>query len=266
MNALSSLLCLALGWYGAARTIAMWWKADHRVFIFTPWGAVAYVFASSAAFALYLLTQAAASAAGGPISSITEVLSIPVLVFPYALYGAGLSVELGRRFFSPESSVPPLHSYDKGDAAMARCEYAAAIACYREDLTRWPGDLEALLRLTRALAKNGQAELAAMELVALRLDLLKQGRVEGERPESAGAGAPGADRRERQDKLLVLTLALGDLYGGPLESVARERALYAEALQELYGVKGSDALRERLRRLDQPHVPQQAQDRIPLDE
>jgi hypothetical protein len=267
MNLLALLLFFGLGWYGAAQTVYVLWKGTRGAFLFTPPGAGLYAAGSVAAFLFYFGTHGAASAAGGTLSFVAEVLALPVLLFPYAVYLAGLCVETGRAFFSPLASVPPLHSYDKGDAAMARRDYGAAIAFYREDLARWPGDQEALLRLGRALVPSGQAELAAMEFVAARLDLLKRLAGSGQDAPHAHSGAPGAELRDRQEKLLVLILELGDLYAGPLASPERARRLYEDALQELHGAPGSDALRARLKMLAAPPALDAgaAPGRMPLD-
>ena len=97
----------------------------------------------------------------------------------------------------------------------------------------------------------GDARMATMELIAVRLDLLNA------KPESDGGlsrpavSGPGGARRDRNERILVLTYALGDLYVGPIGEPERARKLYEETLQQLYGFPGVDPLRQRLSQLQE---------------
>ena len=248
------LLWCAWGWYGALLCYRLYSRgADH--FFLQPLGVAVYLLVGLASCAGYRMADGARSTGPGPGNPIGEMPVFFLGVSGYCLYFAAVVVEAGRRFFSPEASIVEVRSSSQGDAAMVRRDFARAVALYRRDLARWPGDLELLRKLADALTAAGQAEQAAMELALVRLDLLRGPRHAPAEAGTGGLGAPGAALRDRQERILVVTLALGDLYAGPLQNPHRARKLYEETLEELYGAPGSDTLRARLRQLERGAVP-----------
>ncbi|MCW8130772.1 MAG: hypothetical protein KIS92_10515 [Planctomycetota bacterium] len=237
-----------LGVLGAAKTARLFLAGEHGQFIFRPLGALLYLSACAFAFFFYLLAERAATAGSGTAGALPLVVVVPVLLMPYGLYLAGLIVEICSGFFNASASQGELRTYDKGDAALARGEFERAAVCFREDIKRWPGDTDAILRLARALEAAGRTELAASELNAARLDLLNEtGDAEAvARPSLSGGGL----KRDRNERVLLLTFALGDLYEGPLANPARAKALYEETLELKYGEPRSEPLRDRLRKLE----------------
>lgn len=241
------VLCSGLGWLGALAGFRVGLFGARGAFLFRPLGALIFMGAGGASFALFLLAE---QKPGEPAYVlIPMVIVIPFVLLPYGAYLACLALQIGAGFFSLKTSQGDLRTYDQGDAAMARQEYTQAAACYRKDLARWPGDSDAVLRLARALEAAGEAGLAAMELVSARLDLLDPTYKPEDGLHRLSTGRPGGGRLDRNERLLQLTYALGDLYAGPLGAPRRAVMLYAETLERLYGFKGVDPLRERLKRL-----------------
>lgn len=237
-----------LGALGAIKASRLFLHGDHGQFLFRPHGAFLYLSASVFAFVFYLMVERATSGPG-PSGAGPMLLVIPVLCFPFAIYIAGLCVEIFSGFFNPNASQGELRTYDKGDASMARGDFERAAVYYREDMARWPGDTDAILRLARALEGAGRTELAASELNAGRLDLLNE---TGDREATAKPSLSGAGgvRRDRNERVLLLTFALGDLYEGPLANPARAKALYEETLILKYGEPRTAPLRDRLSRVE----------------
>lgn len=240
---------VGLAAYGMTRTARLFLHGEHRLFIFKPLGAALYLSASAFAFIFYLQAERAYSAGSSSLGALPLIVVIPVLVFPYGIYLSGLAVATFSAFFSPSTSQGELRTYDKGDAAMARKQFAQAVACYRQDLARWPGDTEAYLRLARALEANGQAALAASELKAARHELLEGKLDPAEARARPAISGLGGQQRDRKDRILTLTYALGDLCEGPLSDPAGAQRLYEDTLQRLYGFPNVAPLRERLRRV-----------------
>ncbi|MBI3830726.1 MAG: hypothetical protein HY291_14490 [Planctomycetes bacterium] len=260
---LGFIAVVGLAAYGVTRTARLFLHGEHGLFIFKPLGAALYLSASVCAFMFYLLAERAYSAGSGSLGALPLIVVVPVLVFPYGIYLSGLAVEVFAGFFNQSASQGELRTYDRGDAALARKEFAQAIACFRQDLARWPGDTEAYLRLARALECHGQAELAASELSAARLALLNGPLDEAEARARPAISGYGGLRRDRNERVLTLTYALGDLYEGPLRDPERARHLYEESLQRLYGYPNVDPLRERLRRVQARQ--EDGQEAPPLD-
>lgn len=248
LASLALVALLAVTWFGAVKASRVFLAGEHGQFIFTPLGSTLYLGACVFTFLFYLFAERAV-AGPGPIGALPIVILIPLLALPIGAYMAALIVELCSGVFSQSSSQGEHRSYDKGDAALQRGDPAAAVEHFRADLKCWPGDTEAVLRLARALEAAGQPDTAAAELSAARLDLLNRPNDEQEamaRPAISGAGG---QRRDRNERILVLTMALGDLFAGPLNKRERARLLYEETLQRLYGYPNVDALRKRLQAL-----------------
>ncbi len=243
------LLCAALGWYGALKAIRVWVADDPPTALFQPVGAVLYVFCSVTLFFFYLASERYASGGKIGIDTIPLIFYVILLMFPFALYFAGLAVTVGSQFFSQEQSMGPVRSYDKGDAAMARRAFKEAEGLYRADLQRWPGDVEALLRLAHALEADGHPKKAADELSAARRTLLdppsKSWDLKTILEESTVVDG------SRSKKMMALVYALGDLYTGPLGTPGAAIELYESTLERLGNNGEAAPLHDRLKQLVQ---------------
>lgn len=264
LASLALVALLAATWFGAVKASRVFLAGEHGQFIFSPLGSTLYLSACIIIFLFYLFAERA-MAGPGPSGALPIVILLPLLALPVGAYMAALIVELFSGFFSQSASQGDHRSYDKGDAALLRGDPAAAVKHFRVDLKRWPGDTEVVLRLARALEAAGRPDMAAAELSSARLDLLNRPNDEQEamaRPAISGAGG---QRRDRNERILVLTLALGDLFSGPLDQRERARLLYEETLQRLYGYPNVDALRKRLQVLSgaTPIVPTPADATMP---
>lgn len=246
MTVMGFVLCAGLGWYGAVKTFRFWAGKEKKPIVFTAWGGGGYMAVSALCYLLYLWAERAA--AESSLALIPVLIVLPMLVFPYGIYFAGLAVACVSTFFSPLGSMEAVHSYDKGDAAMTRRDFKAAEAFYRKDISRWPEDTQAVIRLARALEEDGRASEAAIELGHAREKLLKAtGGAKKDLDTSATENA--AKRRERNEGIMALTYYLGDLYVGALQKPDEARAVYEETLERLYGFSGVDPLRDRLKSL-----------------
>lgn len=269
MSIVAFIACAALGAYGAVKGARIFLHGERGALVFTPLGAFFYIGSGIFAYTLFLVASKA-EGNGGPAEAAPLLMIGPVLVFPYALYLVGFAVTLGAKFFSVEDSVEPVRSYDKGDAAMQRKAYAQAAALYRLDLERWPGDLEATLRLARALEAGGDAGGAARELEAAHRARLNGGAVH-----DGGITRPDVKlleerKRQRNEGIVILACALGDLYAQQLAKPGLARSVYEETLERCYGYPGTDALRQRLKRLEAAAAeplaePEPKPERIALD-
>jgi len=241
------ILVLAHGWYGGLAAIRFWRDSGSRASIFHPLGGGIYV--ATGVLCFFFMLLAAKAGAASVLEALPYAVMMPVLLLPYGLYFAAVCVAMGSEFFASGTSGE-VRTYDRGDAAMARKDYAAAIFSYRADLTHWPDDVDATLRLARAHEANAQPEAAAAELNALRLEMLERGPREADAAASASEIDPAVLRRNHYERVLTLTYAQGDLYEGPLHEPERARRLYEETLQRLFGFPQADPLRARIKRLE----------------
>jgi len=209
---------------------------------------VAVVFLIAAPSFWYFLTVQKAGSPRGEVA-ILLAICIPIMVFPYAIYLAGLVTELCSSFFNESGSMGSVRSYDLGDAAMARKDYGQAARFYRADLNTWPDDTDALIRLSGALEANGELTEAAQELNRMRQALLDGPLSSKEALENPASISPANSRVARYERILATTMRLGDLYVGPMRQPQWARRLYEETLERMYGFRGVEPIRERLRRL-----------------
>lgn len=267
MSIIAFFMCVALGAYGAVKAARIFLHGERGALVFTPLGAFFYISSAIFAYTLFLVASKA-EGSGSPADAAPILLIGPFLVFPYALYLAGFAVTLGAKFFSVEGSIAPARSYDKGDAAMQRKAYAQAAALYRLDLERWPGDLDATLRLARALEAGGDVQSAARELETAHRARLNAG------PDlDGGITRPDVKlleerKRQRNEGIVILACALGDLYTQQLAQPGLARNVYEETLERCYGYSGVEPLRQRLKRLEAAASEPQAEpepERIALD-
>ncbi|MCZ7643899.1 MAG: hypothetical protein M5U26_01220 [Planctomycetota bacterium] len=245
--ALAFIATAGFGAYGAVKGYRMWMHGESDAWAFQPLG-ILMTAGGGAGSLIVLLLAGHASLGGGPAAAVMPLL-VAALLLPYGLYFSALSVMAGERFFLRLGSIGEVRTFDKGDAAMARREYAAASACYRQDAERWPEETEAWLRLARALEADGQAEQAARELEPVRRRLLEGRFSNAELLEKPALWHASSAERERCERVLSLTLALGDLYLDALKCPERARALYDETLELMYGYPPVDAVRQRLKAL-----------------
>jgi len=244
---LGILLVVAHSSYGGLTGLSFWRDSVCRAHILRPLGGGIYV--AIGGFLFLFMIWAARVGASSAAEAFPYVIMIPFLLLPYGLYFAALCVVVGSEFFASGTSGE-MRSFDRGDAAMTRQDYAVAIFSYREDQVRWPGDVAATLRLAHAYEANAQPEAAAAELNALRLDMLAHGPQEADSVANVSEIDPSVLRRNYAERVLTLTYAQGDLYEGLLHEPERARRLYEETLQRLFGFPHADPLRTRIKRLE----------------
>jgi len=207
-----------------------------------PW---AGLFGLALAFSAFFFAVSVKYASG------TVALLLAALI-PFAILGTTMwfFAFLLELFFRASGSrgmrVEP--TYDVGDGLMVRQQFADAEAAFRKSLQEDPLDLGALLRISRAQVADGRVEDAVRELDAARRHAMAH-------REQAKAPMPESMRRLqekefRQDRILRLTFALGDLYVEKRGDSERARELYEETLQILYGYPAVDPLRARLAALN----------------
>lgn len=225
-----------LGIYGGMCAVNRYFRDHARAFVFEPRGAVLYLMAVAVSgllfayvfFALYVQ------------DSILALLLFVLLLFAGTGYLGWMSVLLVDWLFQAlgPSQLPVAKTFDKGDGWMARRNYAEAEAQYRRDLAEEPLNTDALLRVCRAMEAAGRFEDAARELRAAHLQTLER------------RDEPELEFKTRQERLLRLTFALGDLLVDKLGRVGEACALYQTTLEILYGYPDADPLRDRLKALE----------------
>ncbi|GMV84105.1 MAG: hypothetical protein AMXMBFR7_52890 [Planctomycetota bacterium] len=242
------ILGSALGGYAAVKGFRAWIHGETECFAFTLPGAVALV---SAGFgSLLLLLYASKHELGGGQGALIVPFLVAAVALPWGLYFAGLTVKGGERFFSDRHSIGSVRSYDKGDAAMSKHDYTGAVSYYRLDAQRWPDEAEVWLRLARALESAGRIDEAVSELEAARRRFIDGQFSEADERENPSLSNPAHLRRERYERTLALTFALGDLYHDACHDPERAMALYRETLERLYGYPGIAPVRDRLHALE----------------
>jgi tetratricopeptide (TPR) repeat protein len=230
---LSALLFVALGVYGGICAFLRGWRGEQGFTIFEPLWAMYFALAQ---FFCLVGSFSGFHTLGEPWWFITVAL-FPFGVLGTVLWGFGMVFETGARMIGP-SMGPVARTFDVGDGFMTRNMFAEAEREYRKALAEEPGNIETLLRLSRALEGAGKYDEAARELsgaheriVATRHDL-----------------PPVSEHW--QARLLTVTYALGDTYASKLNDSQRAQALYKTTLELLYGYRDANPLRERLKRLE----------------
>ncbi|HYG78353.1 MAG TPA: hypothetical protein VEK08_25345 [Planctomycetota bacterium] len=182
------------------------------------------------------------------------VLMLASLI-PFAILGSvmwcfAVVLEFFYRAAAPRGVAEP--SYDVGDGLMVRRQFAEAEAAFRENLAADPLDLNALLRVSRAQLAAGKTDAAVRELESARRFAIHFSPA----VKVAELMQRMADTEFRNDRILRLTFALGDIYIEKLGDEESARKLYQESLQVLSGYAPADPLRARLAALNKAdHLP-----------
>ncbi|HYF51995.1 MAG TPA: tetratricopeptide repeat protein [Planctomycetota bacterium] len=245
---------LGLGLYGGMAAISRLLRGYTGFWIFSPLGGAVYIVAllftgGLFAFAMREMNQ---------LLTLFLFAMTPFAIFGHVIWCIAMVVELVSRTAGP-TQLAIEKTYDVADGLMVRGKYDEAASKYAEALAADELDTEALIRRARALEKAGHEDEAERELRAAHRATLEH------RDEKV------LPKKQRQERLLRLSFALGDLLV-TTDRMDEARALYAESLEVLFGYDEADALRARLKALEQPgRVPfsqavQQAQpERISLD-
>ena len=229
---ISSMLFVSLGVYGGICAFLRCWRGEQGFSIFEPLWAM--YFALAQFFTGY-----------GAFQGFTR-LSDPwwffsVALFPFGVMGTvmwvfGVALETGARMIG-QSSGPVARTFDVGDGFMTQNRYADAEREFRKALAEESDNVEALLRLSRALEGAKKFDAAASELSAAHA------RIAASRNEVPASPT-------WQPRLLTVAYALGDLYAVKMSDSRRAQAVYKSTLELLYGYPDADPLRERLKRLE----------------
>jgi len=232
---------LVLGLYGGMAAISRLLRGYTGFWIFSPLGGALYLSGLVGSGLLFLSTM----------REMTGVLVLFLLAMaPFAIFGhviwcIALVFETMARVAGP-TQLAVEKTYDVADGLMVRGKFDEAAAKYAEALAGDELDTEALIRRARALEKLGRDDDAERELrEAYRATM--QHRDEKVLP-----------KKQRQERLLRLSFALGDLLV-TTDRMDDARKLYGESLEVLFGYDEADALRSRLKALEQP-------DRMPFSQ
>ena len=230
---LSALVFVGLGVYGGLCAYHRWTGGDTGFLCFEPlWGMY---------FGLAQFFAVCGAAAGFHALDGTAWL-LELALFPFGVAGTvmwafGFTLETGQRMMA-ESNGKVVRTFDRGDGFMAKSDFFEAEREFRIARKEEPENMEALMRLSRALEAQKKFEEAAQELTAALRAIVDQ------------RNDPALDKEPWQPKVLLITYALGDLYAGKLSDVERALRLYKNTLELLYGYPDANPLRERLKRLE----------------
>ncbi|HEY3323512.1 MAG TPA: hypothetical protein VGP72_23870 [Planctomycetota bacterium] len=182
---------------------------------------------------------------------------LPFGILGAVMWGFAFAMELFVRTTTPTAShIEP--TYDVGDGLMVRQRYADAEAAFRQNLNADPADVNAFLRICKARQARGDIEIVLRDLNTAWRDAI-------DRTDSAATPPRPAlleklkEKEYRQDRILRLTFALGDIYVERLNNNDMARKLYAATLEHLFGYPPADPLRDRLKALEKP-------DRLTIEE
>jgi len=230
---LAALVFVGLGVYGGMCAYARLTGGDRGFLCFEPlWG---MYFGLAQFFAL-------AGAAAGFHALNGNAFLVELALFPFGvlgtvMWGFGFAMESGSRFMA-DTAGKVVRTFDRGDGLMTQNKFAEAEQEFRTARQEEPGNMEALLRLSRALEGQQKYEMAAQELAAALRGIIDQ------------RNDPALEKDPWQPKVLLITYALGDLYAGKLSDSERALRLYKSTLELLYGYRDANPLRERLKRLE----------------
>lgn len=222
-----------LGVYGGYCAVCRWFHGYLGFKIFEPLYAIYFGMAQVALFVFWIVYIGAQS---GSNLVVLNYALLPFGVLGTVMWGFGFALEAGMRMAEP--SVPPLaRTFDKADGLMARNQFAEAEALYSAAYNEEPLNLEALLKMCRAMESANKIEEAIRELSIAHRKTIEHRKDEG----PAGQLWEG--------RLLSITYALGDLIAVKLNDADRARKLYESTLEYLYGYRDADPLRTRLKLL-----------------
>jgi hypothetical protein len=226
---------LALGVYGGGSAVTRWARGYQDIFAFTPTGGAVYallliIIGSSCFYAMSKLTG---------IAQLASFALLPFALLGHIMWMVAFVMQVAVAIASP-TDMPVEKTYDVADGLMMRGKYAEAEQKLREELAADPLDIEAFMRMCRAIESDGREEQAARELAAAHKALLEH------KDEKA------LPRDKRQARLLRITYALGDILVSKLDELEAARRLYTRTLETLYGYPDADPLRDRLKSLEQP--------------
>ncbi len=230
---LASLAFVGLGVYGGMCAYYRWTGGDRGFICFEPlWGMY---------FGLAQFFTLAGAAAGfhalNGNAFLVELALFPFGVAGTVMWGFGFAMESGTRFME-ESSSKVVRTFDRGDGLMTQSKFAEAEQEFRTAREEEPGNMEALMRLSRALEGQKKYEMAAQELASALRGIIDQ------------RNDPAFEKDPWEPKVLLITYALGDLYAGKLSDSERALRLYKSTLELLFGYRDANPLRERLKRLE----------------
>ena len=244
MNLLFPVLAgsfLLLGLYGGMAAISRWMRGYTGFFIFSPVGGALYLVGLIVTTLLFLFTMREMNG----LLVLFLFAMAPFAIFGHVIWCLAMVLEMMGRAAGP-TQLAIEKTYDVADGLMVRGKFDEAAAKYAEALATDELDTEALIRRARALEKAGSDEEAERELrEAYRATM--QHRDEKTLP-----------HKQRQERLLRLSFALGDLLV-TTDRMDDARQLYAQSLEVLFGYDEADALRTRLKALEQP-------DRVPFSQ
>ena len=233
VNIVATIIFGLLGIYGGMCAISRWVRGYTGFFVFRPDGATIYLGISLFSFAIFLITNSPA----GSWSPLIFLALMPFAFLGYVLWFVAGILEMGYQWMAPSAlSVPP--SFDLADGLMVRGAYAEAEQAYRTELSKDTLNIEALFRLCRALEAQERFKESSEELSTaykIYMDL---------------RDAPHFPKPIRQEYILRVTFALGDILANKLNKTQEACQLYERTLEILYGYRDADPLRERLKALE----------------
>ena len=246
LHVITFFACSVLGIFAAFWTGRLFWGASYLYWLFHPLGACLYLAAGIGLFLVHVNTMPSPKAGFDPVVAFSMVGKVFFLGLPFGVYLGCLIFRVGSTFFafSGPGDHDGLPNHMEGDAAVAARNFDHAISCYQATLTKWPGDLGTLLRLSRAYESAGKFPAAQT--------LLEEARAACMPAELGGPpyGEHAAFTKESQDRLAALTVALSGFHSDVYANKAKARELCMEILPYLTANTAAQPVKDRLAKLN----------------
>jgi tetratricopeptide (TPR) repeat protein len=226
---------LALGIIGGMTAMSRFMRGYSGFFIFGPLGGALYLIALLVLTPLFLVAMRQMN----DILVLFLFAMAPFAFLGHIMWGVGFFAEIFMKT-AGATQLPVEQTFDVGDGLMARGKYADAEAQFRQDLAAEPLNVNAQLRVARAMEADGRCEEAAEELNrALHTAIAEQ-------------HDKRLKKEDHQQRILRITFALGDILVTKLDDAPRALTLYRNTLEVLAGVEDAQVLRDRLSALETP--------------
>jgi hypothetical protein len=172
-------------------------------------------------------------------SGLYLLVALSIAVLGHLLWIVGFVIERVMKAGSP-TQLPVEQTFDVGDGLMLKGRYAEAEAQFRQDVAAEPMNVNATLRLIRAMEAGGKLQEAVEELYRAHKNAIAEQK------------SPKLKKDDHQQRILRITFALGDILTMKFDDPPRALALYRNTLEVLAGFADAEVLRERLKLLEAP--------------
>jgi tetratricopeptide (TPR) repeat protein len=230
------IVFFCLGIYGAMSAISHFMRGYASFNIFGVKGAVIYLVLMIVSGSCYLSMQQNMP----DFVRLYFFILMPFACLGHVFWAVGFVMQLVFNAAAP-TQLPVEQTFDIGDGLMLKGKYAEAEAQFRQDLAAEPLNVNAQLRLIRAMEASGKLQEAVEELYRAHKTAI------------AEQHNPKLKKEDHQQRILRITFALGDILTMKFDDPPRALALYRNTLEVLAGFPDAEVLRDRLQVLESPN-------------